>query len=506
MKKLLLLSLFFIVKQLAAQPFTPDKYGYVKDPKFHKLIKEKGYELVTDFQKVESGNDSLYANVYINGEWKYINVYGDLKTTLFNYQKREQEYVIRDYSIDEIDDIDEVYESVPMPSIENSKPYSEYEITKPGGKKWGTVHYKTKKQGLPYIYDRISYINPTIVAIHQEKKVGIAYSAGKVLIAPKYESLWSLYGRDDNRLLLIAKENNKYGVIDAEGKIIVPIIYDQLHKCVGCGNGLITVKQNNKWGLITPDNKQILPTTYNEIRRLTRNVIQVRPNEVRRFGLIDSLGNFIVDTMQTHIGVERYGIHYRNGNLVGLLNLNGEVILPQEYSKIEHRDNRNLLVKKGNKYGLLNAKAEEIIPIQYSYLSTYTKKKFIMARDTLGKVGILDFDNKTKIKFLYDELAIFDDTRYFYKRDGKYGIMDNKEKVLKTFKYSKMRKEGDFFLVEENNKQGIIDIEGNILLPIKYFYIKDPHDLYQHGHCKVRINGKYYHVDRYGNETLIRRY
>lgn len=500
----LLLVVYTLNNQLLAQPFTPDKYGYVKDPKFHKLIKEKGYELVADFHKVESGNDSLYASVYINGTWKYINVYGELKTDKFDYQKRNEEYEVysRDYSSSDFDE-----EPVAVPRVRNEKPYSKYSITKPSGKKWGTVNTSSKKQGLPYIYDRIFFFNPNIVVIEKDKKYGLAYCTGRIIISPKYDQLISLSHRDKNNLLLSVKQNGKYGTIDSTGKIITPIIYDKLYKCHSCGDNLINVTRNNKLGLINSKNQEILPLNYSEVKLLYGNIIRIKTITSRKYGLIDSKGKFILDTTHLRIEKKKYTnyITYRKDNLEGLLTNKGKPLVPQVYNSIEYFKKGFANVKKGRLYGLIDKRGKLIIPVHYKVLYIDSKRGLIMAMDSTDKWGYIDFKNKVKIKFLYDQLEHIGKAEYFFKRDGAYGLMTSKEVVFKKFKYKEMRKEGAFYVVKENNLSGIIDENEKILLPIKYTYIKDAHDLYQHGYCKVRINGKYYGVDRYGNEALLKR-
>lgn len=509
----LLFAVSTLQNQLAAQPFTPDKYGYVKDPKFHKLIKEKGYELVADFHKVESGNDSLYASVYIKGEWKYINTYGDLKTTLFNYQKHDDELELytREYSGSDFYD-----EAVEMPRMENSKPYSSYSITKPSGKKWGTVHTSTKAQGLPFTYDRISFFSPTIVTIQKDKKFGLAYCTGKIIVPPTYENLSSLNHSSQNNMFLVVKLNNKYGIIDTIGKITVPIIYDRLNNCNDCGNNLIKISTEGKWGqwgLINLTNKIILPIIYSEITPLYNNIIRVKTLSINKseliekYGLIDSEGNFILDTTQDQIEKERYSsyIKYRKNGLEGLLTNEGKPFVAPIYNNIERFNNGYAIVKKNFLLGLINKKGKEIIPTQYKVLYPDSKRGLIKAMDSTNKWGYINYNHKVKMKFVYDELVYINGDAYFFKLDGEYGLMTSKEVVFKKFKYKKMYKSGDFYVVEENNLSGIIDENGNILLPIKYAYIKDAHDFYQHGYCKVRINGKYYGVDRYGNEALLAR-
>lgn len=501
---LLIVSLFVVSafqNQLVAQPFTPDKYGYVKDPKFHKLIKEKGYELVADFHKVESGNDSLYASVYINGTWKYINVYGDLKTTPFDYQKdrEEMELYSRDYSDSELFDD-------PMP-VRNTEPYSEYSITKPAGKKWGTVNSKTKKQGLPYIYDRITYFSPTIAIIQKDEKYGLAYCTGKIIISPKYQGLRSISYVIKNKDFLVVKQNNKYGIIDPTGKITTPIIYDKLYTCNGCGNSLVNVSLNNKWGLINPTSKIVLPINYSEVKPLSKNAIRIKIISTRKYGLIDNKGKFILDTTQDRIDIKKHApyITYRKDGVEGLLTNQGKPLVPPIYNSIEYFKKGFAQVTKGPLRGLINKVGREVIPTHYKVLYIDPRKGQIMAMDSLNKWGYIDFRNRVKIKFEYEQIEHISHDEYFFRRDGNYGLMTSKEVVFKKFKYKNMYKIGAFYVVKENKLSGIIDENENILLPIKYRYIKDAHDFYQHGYCKVRINDKYYGVDRYGNEALLKR-
>lgn len=499
-----LLTFYTYQNQLIAQPFTPDKHGYVKDPKFHKLIKEKGYELVADFHKVESGNDSLYASVYINGTWKYINVYGEVKTDKFDYQKRNDEYEVysRDYSSSDFLD-----DPVEVPRMENSKPYSNYFITKPAGKKWGTVNSKTKKQGLPYIYDRIFFFNPNIVVIAKNKKFGLAYCTGKIIVPPTYQELQLLNNSSKKREFLTVKQDDKYGLIDSTGKIIIPIKYDRLYKCHNCGDNLIKVFQNNRWGLISSANKIILPTSYSEIKPLSSYVIRTKSLTSRKYGLITSKGKFILDTICDRIENKRYGnaIKYRKEGKEGMLSYAGKPIVPPVYDHIEDYKKGYAQVIRGSLRGLINRFGREVIPTHYKVLYIDSRKGQIMALDSNNKWGYIDFKNKVKVKFEYEQLENIGHDEYFFKKDGVYGLMTSKEVVFKKFKYKNMYKIGAFYVVKENKLSGIIDENENILLPIKYSYIKDAHDFYQHGYCKVRINGQYYGVDRYGNEALLKR-
>lgn len=513
------LLLCISLSQVKAQPFTPDKYGYVADKKFHKLIKERGYQLVTKFHKIDSWHEELYANVYFNGEWKYINTSGELFDKS-DFQKKHYKAELYNESSDN-DDYDLVPEPAPvqesppvsLPKVAN--PYSDYSTKSVKGK-YGTVNWKTQKVGLPYIYDRISSVSPGIVVIVKDRKYGLAYRSGEIIVAPTYDKINSYnryYGHNENDPLLIVMDKGKYGVIDTAGKTTVPVIYDMLVKCYECGNDLLKVKLDNKWGVISEGNKQIIPIAYGDVltNLKTKGIMQVRTIASIKFGLVDTLGKFLLDTVQDFIGVEKKWGHkegyilYGKDNLFGAIDLKGNPFLPQIYTSISERTDGVFWVQQNKMYGLVDGKGKEMVPVKYLEIVTYIKDGFIIAKDANENYGVLSFDNKELISFSYEELSVYSDQKFFFKKKGKYGIMNKKGKVLKKFKYQKMMNVKDFFLVREEGLEGIIDENENILLPIEFNDISHPTDLFYHGYCKVRKFGtdSYLYADRYGNVTQV---
>ena len=51
------------------------------------------------------------------------------------------------------------------------------------------------------------------------------------------------------------KQNDKYGFINTEGKVVIPCIYDEVW---GFSEGLAKVKQNDKWFIINIEGKVII--------------------------------------------------------------------------------------------------------------------------------------------------------------------------------------------------------------------------------------------------------
>lgn len=63
----------------------------------------------------------------------------------------------------------------------------------------------------------------------------------------------------ENRMLFSAKKDGKWGVIDAEGKTVVPFKYEGATYPF---NNMIGVKQNDRWGIIDSNDKLIMPIKF----------------------------------------------------------------------------------------------------------------------------------------------------------------------------------------------------------------------------------------------------
>ena len=93
--------------------------------------------------------------------------------------------------------------------------------------------------------------------------------------------------------LLVFSKNGKYGFVDHEGKVIIPIKYDY---CSEFSDGLAKVELGGKKGFINYSGQEIIPIKF------------------------DDVSDFID-------GLTKVSFHGK----YGIMNLNGKVILPIKY-------------------------------------------------------------------------------------------------------------------------------------------------------------------------------
>lgn len=184
------------------------------------------------------------------------------------------------------------------------------------GGKWGCINKQGEMQ-IPTIYDKSIYF--------YNDKVANAFLNGNGILINKYgerlyEDLYDSLKGDFYQNQIVCK-NNKYGVIDTNGKYIVPIIYDDLER-IEKFDARFIIKMNNKYGIIDHNNNLLLPCIYDSIIS-NKYVISVCLNN--KWGVLDNSFKPIVST--------EYEILVKDDNCY---------------------DQRPVLVSKNGYYGILN--------------------------------------------------------------------------------------------------------------------------------------------------------
>lgn len=183
----------------------------------------------------------------------------------------------------------------------------------------------------------------------------------------------------DNVSIAISKDD-KYGAIDKNGKILVPLQYDYLSYDE-------TTKQylygkNEKYGLLNKDGKIAVPAKYDMISFFHQGMATITVGE--KSGLIDQNQNIIIPTVYPVI------FEYNKDNFTTVEN--EEYVL---YSIAHKRkiaggfdflslssDNNLILAQKDGKYGFIDANGKTVIPFKFTYANTFSDNMAAVAEDT----------------------------------------------------------------------------------------------------------------------------
>ena len=286
------------------------------------------------------------------------------------------------------------------------------------------------------------------------------------------------------------KENEKFGVIDNQGNIIIEPQYDDVKipnpekNVFICYEGQTTKVMNDK--------KEQIYTEYNNITPL------------------------VLKNVSTDLRYEKSVLKYEEDGKYGLISLEGKKITNPIYEEIDTLQYKEgeFVIKKDNKYGIMNMNGYVIINPEYdnikadAYYSTDTGYKndgYIVSNTTDEgyRYGYIDNEGNKILDTNYNDLYRINyegETYLVCAENGKYGLF-NKDKNIIPNEYQAITYiEGDnLCLVQKGKKYGIITLEGSMILQVRY--------------NQIDINGDYIYTtdenseikvyDKKGNEVEV---
>lgn len=228
------------------------------------------------------------------------------------------------------------------------------------------------KEVIPVKYDRI-FGNKDGIAIaeRKEKKYFKVYKTGKETPL-NYDKIE--YGAFDR---LLVEQNKKFGFINAQGKIVIPLIYDNSYGFSSwqrTGN-LAWVVFENKCGYIDTSGKEIVPIKYDRAGLFREGLASVTMNNVpavdSKNGYVDSVGNLVIPMVYNSAAIFSEGmaavskkIDGRNFTY-GYIDPTGKEIVPLQFEGARDFSEGLAAVKKNGKYGFINKEGREVIPCIY---------------------------------------------------------------------------------------------------------------------------------------------
>ena len=290
----------------------------------------------------------------------------------------------------------------------------------------------------------------------------------------------------------LINENNKWGVIDNNAKVIIEPTYEEaiiipnnkqdIFICtynVNYDEGKYETKVLDSKGkeIFTQYDKVNALENYDENNNLwyEENVLLVEKDG--KYGLIDFKGNEILkpdyEKIYTLKGIKNSIVTEKDGKK-GVVSHLGQVLVENKYEEIKSlgQDTRLYIVKLDDKYGV-----EGILDCKYEEIKALNNKEIFCVKEN-GKYKVIDAEEKTVLNEKFDSIETIKDNVIVYKYKDKYCTYDieNNKKLSKTYKTLKYTA-NDLFISRTNNNYGIIDINGEIKVKEEYSNINYYEDI-----------------------------
>ena len=310
---------------------------------------------------------------------------------------------------------------------------------------------------------------------NKTNKYGVIRDDGKTMLGYKYSDIIKTY----KDMAIVEDNNNKQYLVNYKCKTLTSKKYDKIYTF---HNGKAVVKLDNKYGIISESGKELVKPTYSKL-------------VATKLDLADAFGEY--SGGRTKIKNISDGMIVKKGEDYIYINKNGKKkVLDETYdnikklSNIKHKVSSLLVTMSDGKHGIMAADGKELYKPKYDFFGILSKTKgiFSLGRRKYGKSGsymserIIDKDgNKlfeiNHAKYMYristgEYIVVKDKSASKDKKTEQVLLYDAEWKKLAEFKNKwkiiEAYNDGLFIVVDKDNKYGLVDKSGKIVLPFKY--------------------------------------
>ena len=297
-----------------------------------------------------------------------------------------------------------------------------------------------------------------------------------------------------------------FGFKREDGTIIVEPKYkfvDKFHD-----NYCLVYKDYNLCGLIDRDGREIVPPEYEEVNYPTDGMIRVRKNE--RYGFVDTTGALAIECQY------RTASGFSEGLAVALIDIdsstmgygfidkNNKIQIAPKYEYAMAFQEGRAVVKLYDRFGMIDRDGNEVLPCKYLEVTNMYEGRFFAVDAKEGKAALFNNRYKRLTNFIYDKILLYQEDYYIVVRDGGYYFLarDGKEK------FGRYEEASGFYdgysMVKRDGKYGIINKRGKVILPIEYDNsgYRSMEYIFSENLAMIEKDGKYGFVNKQGKIVI----
>ena len=342
-----------------------------------------------------------------------------------------------------------------------------------------------------------TWYEENILRIKKDGKYGLIDLNGKELIPTEYDEI-TVLSEMENSILI--KKEEKVGLVNDNGSIIIEPNYKDI-KSLGTTykDGYITIDENDKYGVISATKKQILENEYEEISQKYLGEYYLVKEE-GKLKLINSSGETILEEGFDDIkSVTSKGVIFVKDNLCGEMDKEGNILIDAEYQDLREVRDGIYVAKQNDSYGIIDSDKNIKLNFDYTGITYNEDSNLFLAEDLEYKTSIIDENFDVKVMGILTEMNT--DKSYIRMRIGdeyKYYDLNGEEK-----QNTEILKDNKIFLSKKDGKYGYVDSKGN---KVTEFIYDDATEQNEYGFAAVKKDGLWGSLDENGKEVISPKY
>lgn len=314
--------------------------------------------------------------------------------------------------------------------------------------------------------------------IKLNQKWGLMDQNGRVVKPPVYEAI----GEFKRFGYAIMQRNGKVGILDREGREIVPPRYQDVKILDSL---LVAVVDSVNWKVINLDGQVILHNRYDRVKVIQSRFIAF--SQEGKWGLASSTGRIISPPLYSEIQwlAESFFL-IRSQSALGLLHESGRLLLKPSFEEIRLEKEALVFFRKEGKWGAVDIQGKPLFPADYDSYQ-YLSSRFVKLRTGRGYT-LFSIPGRNVIQTaLFDNFYPLIDNFVLCKKDRRLGILDANGHEILPIRFQEILTLGDTsFRVKTGEKWGVISRNNRLILNHQYDYISP----YSHGLAILKQGSK----------------
>ncbi len=307
-------------------------------------------------------------------------------------------------------------------------------------------------------YDSVDFFEGNFGFVYKGDNTGVVNKAGVEIIKPGYSRIETF--EDGYRVY----KDNKSGYISGQGKLLMPVIYDDFYSV----DQYIIIQQGKKYGIADKDGIGVVPVEYDDIRIdfLSSKL------ETENYFVLDKEGDLFSFHKKTRklAKLKSGDVEEMKDAMLGTVNVEGDFAIENTIELYRKEVQKKL-------------QADEVV--RFEVMGMYASQIYFLVT-IKGKKGVVEYISDTEIKTIVP--AEYDAVSYVItnawgsfvnpgiaslaavSKNGKFGIVNEKGGTVIPFEYSMIGPLAGFasaFELQKENKKGVY-------LPTTYYPVIPP--------------------------------
>ncbi|WP_287619273.1 WG repeat-containing protein [Parabacteroides sp.] len=273
--------------------------------------------------------------------------------------------------------------------------------------KWGymDLHGNMMVKGL---YDEVRPFSQGMAAIKQDGYWGYINGNNKVVIQPQYRQA----DQFKSGRAMVEVNGRKLGFIDCLGTMVIEPIYSSVYAFWGDESA---VCKEGKWGVIDKNGKMVLPFVFDDVTNVSNPTNGQHPT-------------YEVVYKGKHISVNYQWKEPVMERPTAPKPPEKAPLSPVVYDEQKAFSYGRAAVRRGKKWGYIDESRYEAIPLIYDFAGRFMGGKACVMLN--GKKGLIDVNGQIILEISYDQIMDFTDNLWFVENYGNWGLVDQTDLLI----------------------------------------------------------------------------